>query len=51
VDLNRLHLDSAAQEAAALMRLAPLHGQSVAHIDLHETTDTTSPDAPPVAAR
>jgi hypothetical protein len=42
IDPNRsFRPDSPAQESAALMRLvAPLRGQFVAHIDLHETTDT-----------
>ena len=42
VDSNRsFRQGSPAQESAALMRLvAPLRGQFVAHIDLHETTDT-----------
>jgi hypothetical protein len=44
---------SAAQESAALMALvAPLRGQFVAHIDLHETTDTDESEyRPAVAAR
>jgi hypothetical protein len=54
VDPNRsFREDSAAQESAALMRLiAPLRGQFVAHIDLHETTDTDESEfRPAVAAR
>jgi hypothetical protein len=53
-DPNRsFRKDSPAQESAALMRLvAPLHGQFVAHIDLHETTDTDESEyRPAVAAR
>ncbi len=44
---------SPAQESAALMRLIePLRGQFVAHIDLHETTDTDESEyRPAVAAR
>ena len=54
VDPNRaFRPDSTAQESAALMRLVqPLHGQFVAHIDLHETTDTDESEyRPAVAAR
>jgi hypothetical protein len=54
IDPNRsFRDDSPAQESAALMRLvAPLHGQFVAHIDLHETTDTDESEyRPAVAAR
>lgn len=42
IDPNRSFREpSPAQEPAALMRLvAPLRGQFVAHVDLHETTDT-----------
>jgi len=54
LDPNRsFRADSPAQESAALMRLvAPLRGQFVAHIDLHETTDTDESEyRPAVAAR
>jgi hypothetical protein len=54
VDPNRsFRPDSPAQESAALMGLiAPLRGQFVAHIDLHETTDTDESEyRPAVAAR
>jgi hypothetical protein len=54
IDPNRaFRADSPAQESAALMRLvAPLHGQCVAHIDLHETTDSDESEfRPAVAAR
>jgi len=54
IDPNRSFFDaSPAQESAALMRLiAPLRGQFVAHIDLHETTDTDDSEyRPAVAAR
>jgi hypothetical protein len=54
LDPNRSFREaSPAQESAALMRLiAPLHGQFVAHIDLHETTDTdVSEFDPALAAR
>ena len=54
IDPNRsFRADSPAQESAALLRLvAPLHGQFVAHIDLHETTDTDESEyRPAVAAR
>ena len=53
-DPNRcFKADSAAQESAALLRLiTPLRGQFVAHIDLHETTDTDESEyRPAVAAR
>ena len=54
IDPNRsFFAASPAQESAALMRLvAPLRGQFVAHIDLHETTDTDASEyLPAVAAR
>ena len=54
VDPNRsFRPDSPAEESAALMRLvAPWKGQWVAHIDLHETTDTDESEfRPAVAAR
>ena len=54
VDPNRaFRSPSPAPEAAALMRLVqPLHGQFVAHIDLHETTDTDESEfRPALAAR
>ncbi len=54
IDPNRSFFEaSPAQESAALMRLvAPLLGQFVAHIDLHETTDTDASEyRPAVAAR
>jgi hypothetical protein len=54
LDPNRSFCEnSPAQESAALMRLvAPLHGQLVAHIDLHETTDSDESEfRPAVAAR
>lgn len=54
IDPNRsFREDSPAQESSALMRLiAPLRGQFVAHIDLHETTDTDASEyLPAVAAR
>ncbi len=54
IDPNRSFREpSPAQEAAALMRLvAPLAGQIVAHIDLHETTDTDESEyRPALAAR
>ena len=42
---------SSAQESVALMRLiAPLRGQFVAHIDLHETTDTDESEFGPACA-
>ena len=54
IDPNRSFFEaSLAQESTALMRLvAPLRGQFVAHIDLHETTDTDASEyLPAVAAR
>ncbi|NDP40248.1 MAG: M14 family metallocarboxypeptidase [Rhodoferax sp.] len=54
IDPNRSFFEaSPAQESAALMRLvAPLLGQFVAHVDLHETTDTDESEyRPAVAAR
>jgi len=54
IDPNRSFREaSPAQESVALMRLvAPLRGQFVAHIDLHETTDTDASEyRPAVAAR
>ncbi|MBT3068033.1 M14 family metallocarboxypeptidase [Rhodoferax sp. U11-2br] len=54
IDPNRsFRADSPAQESAALMALvAPLRGQFVAHIDLHETTDSDESEfRPAVAAR
>lgn len=54
IDPNRSFFEaSPAQECTALMRLvAPLRGQFVAHIDLHETTDTDASEyRPAVAAR
>lgn len=54
IDPNRSFFEaSPAQESAALMRLvAPLRGKFVAHIDLHETTDTDASEyRPAVAAR
>lgn len=54
IDPNRSFREaSPAQESAALMRLvAPLRGQFVAHIDLHETTDSDESEfRPAVAAR
>ena len=54
IDPNRSFREpSPAQESAALMRLvAPLRGQCVAHIDLHETTHTDASEyRPAVAAR
>ncbi len=54
IDPNRSFCEaSPAQESAALMRLvAPLRGRFVAHIDLHETTDTDETEyRPAVAAR
>ena len=42
---------SAAQESAALMRLvAPLRGQIMLHMDLHETTDTDESEFRPLLA-
>jgi hypothetical protein len=54
IDPNRSFREaSPAQESAALMRLiAPWHGKFVAHIDLHETTDSDESEyLPAVAAR
>ena len=54
IDPNRsFREDSPAQESAALMRLvAPLCGQWLAHIDLHETTNSDETEfRPAVAAR
>jgi hypothetical protein len=54
VDPNRSFREpSPAQESAALMRLAaPLLGRFVAHVDLHETTDTDESEfRPALAAR
>ena len=54
LDPNRSFREgSPAQESAALMRLvAPLRGQFLAHLDLHETTDTDESEyRPAVAAR
>jgi len=54
IDPNRSFREgSPAQESAALMALvAPLRGQFVAHIDLHETTDSDESEfRPAVAAR
>ena len=54
IDPNRSFREgSPAQESAALMRLvAPVLGQFMAHIDLHETTDTDESEyRPAVAAR
>ncbi len=54
LDPNRnFRADSPAPESAALVRLvAPQLGQFVAHIDLHETTDTDESEyRPAVAAR
>jgi Succinylglutamate desuccinylase / Aspartoacylase family len=54
MDPNRsFQASSPAQESAALMRLiAPMQGQIVAHIDLHETTDTDESEfRPALAAR
>ncbi|WDS36883.1 M14 family metallocarboxypeptidase [Pseudoxanthomonas sp.] len=54
VDPNRsFHADSPAQESAALMQLvAPLDGQVLVHIDLHETTDSDESEfRPALAAR
>jgi hypothetical protein len=52
VDPNRsFRTPSPAQEAAALMRLVePLQGQLIAHIDLHETTDTDESEFRPARA-
>lgn len=54
IDPNRSFRDlSPAVEAAALMRwVAPMRGQWLAHIDLHETTDTDETEfRPALAAR
>nr|WP_319563540.1 M14 family metallocarboxypeptidase [uncultured Rhodoferax sp.] len=54
IDPNRsFRANSPAQESAALMRLvAPWRGQFVAHIDLHETTNTDASEfMPALAAR
>ena len=54
IDPNRsFRADSPAEESAALLRLiAPLRGQFLAHIDLHETTDTDESEfRPALAAR
>jgi hypothetical protein len=54
LDPNRsFYANSPAQESAALMRLiAPLRGQFIAHLDLHETTDTDESEfRPALAAR
>ena len=54
IDPNRSFREaSPAQESAALMRLvAPLRGQFIAHVDLHETTDSDATEyLPAVAAR
>ncbi|MFA5683823.1 MAG: M14 family metallocarboxypeptidase [Lysobacteraceae bacterium] len=54
VDPNRSFRDpSPAAESAALMRLvAPLHGRFLLHIDLHETTDSDETEfRPALAAR
>ena len=54
LDPNRnFRSNSPAQESAALMQLvAPLAGQFVAHVDLHETTDSDESEfRPAVAAR
>jgi hypothetical protein len=52
VDPNRSFKEpSPAQESAALMRLvAPLLGQFVAHVDLHETTDSDASEFSPAKA-
>lgn len=52
VDPNRAFKPNGpAQESAALMRLvAPLRGRFVAHIDLHETTDTDESEFRPAKA-
>lgn len=52
IDPNRSFFEtSPAQESAALMRLvAPLRGQFVAHIDLHETTDSDESEFHPALA-
>ena len=54
IDPNRSFREgSPAQESAALMRLvAPLKGQFLVHVDLHETTDTDESEfRPALAAR
>lgn len=54
VDPNRsFRADSPAQESATLMRLvAPLRGRVLAHIDMHETTDSDESEfRPALAAR
>ena len=54
IDPNRhFRAGTAVQECAALLRLvAPLRGHFVAHIDLHETTDTDESEyRPALAAR
>ncbi len=54
IDPNRsFREDSPAQESAALMRLiAPYRGRFIAHIDLHETTDSDESEfRPALAAR
>jgi len=54
VDPNRSFKEGgAAQESAALMRLvAPLRGRVLAHVDLHETTDSDESEfRPALAAR
>ncbi len=54
LDPNRcFHVDSPAQEAAALIQLvAPLRGRFLVHIDLHETTDSDESEfRPALAAR
>ena len=54
IDPNRsFRENSPAEESAALMRLvAPLRGRFVAHIDLHETTDSDESEfRPALAAR
>ena len=54
IDPNRsFREDSPAEESAALLRLiAPLRGRFLAHIDLHETTDTDETEfRPALAAR
>ena len=52
VDPNRSFREpSPAQESAALMRLVePLQGQFIAHIDLHETTDSDAAEFSPAKA-
>ncbi|MCC7249121.1 MAG: M14 family metallocarboxypeptidase [Lysobacter sp.] len=54
IDPNRsFRADSPAEESATLLRLiAPLRGRFLAHIDLHETTDTDETEfRPALAAR